>query len=416
MEEFKIRLINTEEEYESVVLKAMAEEGWRPGLKDAECYRACDPTAAFVGELNGKPICCASMTKYGDRFAFGGCYIVSKEHRGKGYGVKIYNAAIASAESRSIGIFALLHMEETFQSCGFHSQFYGARFDFHLPTTMTCFAEISEKSPVEIKGIEQVNLEALFEYDTIVFGVERHAFLSKWLHVTGSHARVATNSEGSIVSYTVARPTFVKEEGYRIGPLFADCQSIAEKLLKAVFEELLQQEEPPSVVCIDTPTKRAIELAEKLQGKRSFDQVYMVMKDPPDACFDKWFYPLPFPTAPQSSARAVSTQLLNERMKEMSERIEAMDQITHNMDREFKSSRVLLSAIQSIDEVLNPSSRPSSAEVMSSRGSGGSRRGMPRRWGDTAPWRRGTKKSAERQPVRRLPQTEGTLLHSQCEE
>ena len=28
-------------------------------------------------------------------------------------------------------------------------------------------------------------------------------------------------------------------------------------------------------------------------------------------------------------------------MKEMSERIEAMDQITQNMDREFKSSRVV---------------------------------------------------------------------------
>ena len=53
------------------------------------------------------------------------------------------------------------------------------------------------------------------------------------------------------------------------------------------------------------------------------------------------FYPLPFPVASQSSARAVSTHALNERMKEMSERIEAMDQITQNMDREFKSSRVV---------------------------------------------------------------------------
>ena len=53
------------------------------------------------------------------------------------------------------------------------------------------------------------------------------------------------------------------------------------------------------------------------------------------------FYPLPFPVAPQSSARAVSTHALSERMKEMSERIEAMDQITQNMDREFKSSRVV---------------------------------------------------------------------------
>ncbi|XP_078354068.1 uncharacterized protein LOC144638717 isoform X1 [Oculina patagonica] len=130
------------------------------------------------------------------------------------------------------------------------------------------------------------------------------------------------------------------------------------------------------------------------------DRVTVEMMDSTDVPIQR-FYPLPFPTAPQSSARAVSTQFLNERMKEMSERIEAMDQITHNMDREFKSSRVLLSAIQSIDEVLNPSSRASS-----SRGSGESRRGMPRRWGDTAPWRRKGTTSAGRQPATELPQTE----------
>lgn len=53
------------------------------------------------------------------------------------------------------------------------------------------------------------------------------------------------------------------------------------------------------------------------------------------------FYPRPFPTTSQSSARAVSARAMNERMKEISERIEAMDEITQNMDREFKSSRVV---------------------------------------------------------------------------
>ena len=126
-------------------------------------------------------------------------------------------------------------------------------------------------------------------YDTTVFGFERHAFLSKWLNVAGSHARVAINSEGAIAGYTVARPTFVKEEGYKIGPLYADTEPIAEKLLKAVFEELLRQGEPAPVVCIDVPTKKATELCERLHGKRSFELVYIVTNDPPNACFNKWF-------------------------------------------------------------------------------------------------------------------------------
>ena len=57
--------------------------------------------------------------------------------------------------------------------------------------------------------------------------------------MTGSHASVAIDNEVSIVGYTVARPMFV-QEGYKIGPLFADSEPIAEKLLKAVFEKLLQ--------------------------------------------------------------------------------------------------------------------------------------------------------------------------------
>ena len=106
--------------------------------------------------------------------------------------------------------------------------------------------------------------------------------------MAGSHARVAIDSEGSIVGYTVARPTFIKGS-YKIGPLFADSEAVAEKLLKAVFEELLRQVDPAPVVCIDAPTEKATKLCERLQGKRSLELVYMVMNDLPGACFDKWF-------------------------------------------------------------------------------------------------------------------------------
>ena len=288
-EQFKIRNIETEEEFERVITNWMVEEGWRLGLKDAECFLACDPSGTFVGELNGKPIACMTMTKYADRFNFGGSYIVSKEYRSEGYGGMLYDAVFASVmPSRSIAISGLLHLEERYKRKGFRSQFYGARFDLHPPTAIARFSEISERCPVNIECIEEIDLKALFKYDTAVFGVERHLFLSKWLRIPGKHGRVAINSEGSIVGYAVARPSFVKEEGYKIGPLFADSEAIVEQLLKAVLEELLQ-EKPAPVVCIDAPTKKAKEMSEKLQGKKSLELVYMVMYDLPDACFYKWF-------------------------------------------------------------------------------------------------------------------------------
>ena len=79
--------------------------------------------------------------------------------------------------------------------------------------------------------------------------------------------------EGSVLGYTVARPTLIKEEGYKIGPLFADSEPIAEKLLKAVFEELLLQGHPFPLFTLDTPTEKTSELAEKLEGKRSVEFV-----------------------------------------------------------------------------------------------------------------------------------------------
>ena len=290
MEGFSIRLIETEAEFESIVVKWMVEEKWRPGLKDAECFLACDPSGTLVGELNGKPICCVVITKYGDNFGFVGMYMVRKEYRGKGYGMAIFDAAIERAKpTHTLAGYSLLHREKMYQKKGYQSHCHGARFDFDVPTAISCLSEISEKSPVNIQSLDQVDQGALFAYDSHTFGYPRHAFLSKWLRVPRSQARVATDGEGSVVGYVVARPTFVKEDGFRIGPLFADSVTIAEKLLKAIFEEL-QEEEPAPAVCIDSFTEKGKQLASRLQGKRSFDCVYMTTAGfLPKACFDKWF-------------------------------------------------------------------------------------------------------------------------------
>ena len=226
-EQFKIRVIKTEKEFESIIINAMVKEGWGPGLQDAECFMACDPTAGFVGELNGKPIGCMTMAKYGDRFAFAGSYIVKKKYRGKGYGKKIYDVAMASAKHfPSVGTVAGLPREEMNKHNGFRSLFYGAFFVFNIQTTIACISETTKRSPLKIQCIEDVDMQALFMYDATVFRFERHAFLSKWLRLTGSLARVAIDSEGSIVGYTVARPTFMTFTTPTLRRLRCNCREI----------------------------------------------------------------------------------------------------------------------------------------------------------------------------------------------
>ena len=81
-----------------------ADEGWNPGLDDAAPFHAQDPSGFLMGWLGAEPVGCVSVVKYGERFAFLGLYIVRPAHRGKGYGKAIWDAGIASAGARTIGL------------------------------------------------------------------------------------------------------------------------------------------------------------------------------------------------------------------------------------------------------------------------------------------------------------------------
>ena len=179
-----------------------------------------------------------------------------------------------------------------YHKIGALSHLYGGRYDFHIPTSMSCLSEAltDDSVSMNVQCFNKVDQEALFAYDSHVFGFRRHEFLNKWLYVPGSHSLVATDGNGAVVGYVIARPMFVKEDGYRIGPLFADSSSIAEKLLKALFEIFLQQEEAPPTVCMDSFTEEAQVLERKLQGRRSTEMMYMTTsRILPSVCFDKWF-------------------------------------------------------------------------------------------------------------------------------
>ena len=80
----------------SIAVNRAAAEGWNPGLDDDACFAAADPEGFFIGELDGAPAATVSCVNYGPSFAFLGCCIVREDLRGRGYGLRIWNAAIAA--------------------------------------------------------------------------------------------------------------------------------------------------------------------------------------------------------------------------------------------------------------------------------------------------------------------------------
>src|ERR1700730_8692254 len=81
-----------------------AAEGWNPGLADPACFVTVDPEGFLVGELDGAAAASISVINYAGRFSFLGFYIVRKDLRGRGYGWRIWQAGMARAGSRIIGL------------------------------------------------------------------------------------------------------------------------------------------------------------------------------------------------------------------------------------------------------------------------------------------------------------------------
>jgi GNAT superfamily N-acetyltransferase len=66
-----------------------AQEGWNPGLADADCFYAADPQGFQIGYLGEEPVGCISVVRYHDSFGFLGFYIVRPEQRGRGFGYRL---------------------------------------------------------------------------------------------------------------------------------------------------------------------------------------------------------------------------------------------------------------------------------------------------------------------------------------
>src|SRR6201991_1054150 len=112
----------------SIAVNWAAAEGWNPGLADATCFAAADPGGFFIGELDDAPIATVSCVNYGESFAFLGFYIVRKDLRGRGYGLRIWNAAIAHAGRRVIGLDGVVTQQNNYRRSGFELAYTNVRY------------------------------------------------------------------------------------------------------------------------------------------------------------------------------------------------------------------------------------------------------------------------------------------------
>jgi len=207
----------------AIAVNWAAAEGWNPGLADDACFAVPDPEGFFIGELDGVPAATVSCVNYGASFAFLGFYIVRQDLRGHGYGLRMWNAAVAHAGPRVIGLDGVVAQQQNYQKSGFKLAYANVRYGGVVA--------VPDMPQGRVVALSDVPLAAVEAYDATVFPAPRSAFLRRWIGSPG-HVGRALVRDGELVGWGVIRPC---RKGRKIGPMVAHDSSAAEIILQALL-------------------------------------------------------------------------------------------------------------------------------------------------------------------------------------
>ena len=272
MSDLQIRNLRPDEI--SIAIDWAAAEGWNPGLADATCFAIPDTQGFFVGEIDGEPVATVSCINYDDRFAFLGFYIVRAGFRGRGHGLRIWNAAIAHAGARVIGLDGVVAQQDNYRKSGFQLAYANVRYGG--------IVEALPKPPAEVVALDTIPLTLVQADDATVFPAPRAAFLRAWINTHG-HVGRALLRDGKLAAWGVIRPC---RTGRKIGPLVADDRAAAEAVLQALLASPGSHE-----IVLDIPAvnRDAIMIAECLGLKPTFETARMYTGPVPSLRLDRVF-------------------------------------------------------------------------------------------------------------------------------
>src|SRR5258705_2214088 len=186
MNELSIRPMRPDEI--SLAVNWAAVEGWNPGFADAACFAAADPEGFFIGELDGAPAATVSCVNYGASFAFLGFYVVREDLRGRGYGLRMWNAAIAHAGPRVIGLDGVVAQQQNYRKSGFELAYANVRYGGPVAAAYTPLAGVV--------ALTEVPLAAGEADDATLFPAARAPFLRAWIGAPGPVGRALVRDGG----------------------------------------------------------------------------------------------------------------------------------------------------------------------------------------------------------------------------
>lgn len=252
-----------------------ATEGWNPGLHDAQTFASADPDGFFVGELDGQPVATMSMVKYGPAFAFLGLYIVHPEFRGRGLGWAIWQHGMACAAGRQVGLDGVVTQQDNYRKSGFRLAWRNLRYQGKgLPTQRTSAC---------IGPLAALPFDTVQAYDAPFFPADRSTFLRTWITQPDAHA-FGYVEHGQLHGYGVMRRCRV---GWKIGPLVADREAVAEALYLALATHA--GVDVPVYLDLPEPNAAAVDLMHHHGMKVVFETARMYTGEAPRLPVDRLY-------------------------------------------------------------------------------------------------------------------------------
>lgn len=260
-----------------------ANEGWNPGLHDAELFWATDPEAFIAADFDRELIGGGAITSYSGDFGFMGFFIVRPEYRGRGLGNRIWHVRLERLLGRlklgaSIGMDGVFDMQEYYARGGFVFSHRDLRFKLDVADDIAIY-----EMPDNIVPLSQLPFNQIVKYDSDCFPAVRERFLQSWIAQSDALALGSRSVDGALNGYGVIRRC---GDGCKIGPLFADDLEIADNLfthLKAFASG--------GPLFLDAPENnpRAMTLVEKYRMVEVFGCARMYLGPFPDIAHERIF-------------------------------------------------------------------------------------------------------------------------------
>jgi GNAT superfamily N-acetyltransferase len=245
-----------------------AAEGWNPGFDDARAFQAADPLGFFMGWRDGEPVGAISVVAYDASFGFLGLYMVRPEYRGRGFGFALWQQALARRPAKLVGLDGVVAQQANYARSGFRLAYRNIRFAGPAPLAA------GGARVADLKPARTLPFDRIAAYDRRCFPAPRPAFLTLWLSPLAG-AAIAAERGGEICGFGAIRAC---QKGYKIGPLFADDEAVAEALFLALAARARGE-----TVYLDVPEPNAAarRLAERHRLAPVFETARMYTAAPP---------------------------------------------------------------------------------------------------------------------------------------